>query len=765
MHRTILLVSPHIPPEGGGLEQYVDALASQLTNDHSWRVVIATTGQQRWGVRREQRGAVTVYSLPHLICLANTRLGVTWPFDLRRIIAAERPALINAHAPVPGLADVAAWVAGTVPVVVTYHSGSMHKGDRRFDWLIGLYERFWLPALLRRADAIITSSNFVRDSLLRPFQLKCTTINPGVDTDRFIPSQQRVASCVLFVGSLNRSAGHKGLAPLLDVVRELCGSRPELQLMVVGAGDGRADFEQRCRELGIESHVQFRGRLDGSELVEAYQSATALALPTSNDSFPMVLLEGAACGLPLVAYDVGSIADIVKDQETGYLVQVGDVVSLKERLARILDDPAMARHLGAAGRSMIASGRSWAHVGNQTQAVFEAVSQGRPGNTKTRVAVVAPYYNPKTGGLERYAGMVAGRLHARPDHDVLIVTTHQGRGVKVETVGGITVYRLPTLLTLSNTPIGLSWPFRIRKILKMNHIDLVNAHTPVPFLAETAALASGSRPFVLTYHSGSMAKGRRGIDVFIKAYERFVLPVLLRRADAVVAVSPSVRAEMQQRWGKTCTMVTPGVDIGHFTPGSVPPCRTRPIFLYVGKVDRTASWKGLDHLISAFEIVLARVPSAQLEIVGAGNAIKDFSARVTASGVADHVHFRGPLGGDDLLGAYRAAVALVLPSTAAAESFGMTLIEAMACGTPVIGSDVGGIPYVLGDGEYGLLVPPGDRVALADACLRLLSDEELCRQLSERALERVRTEFSWDSREEQYVQLFSGLVSPPSPSH
>ena len=94
--------------------------------------------------------------------------------------------------------------------------------------------------------------------------------------------------------------------------------------------------------------------------------------------------------------------------------------------------------------------------------------------------------------------------------------------------------------------------------------------------------------------------------------------------------------------------------------------------------------------------------------------------------------------------AYQEASVVVLPSLTEAESFGMTLVEAMACGRPVVGSRVGGIPGVVRDGVDGLLVPPGDAPALAEALRRLLTDEELGATMG--AEGRRAAESTWDWR-------------------
>jgi glycosyltransferase involved in cell wall biosynthesis len=141
--------------------------------------------------------------------------------------------------------------------------------------------------------------------------------------------------------------------------------------------------------------------------------------------------------------------------------------------------------------------------------------------------------------------------------------------------------------------------------------------------------------------------------------------------------------------------------------------------VFVGRLQRTSRWKGVEVLLSAFARMAS--PEARLVLVGDGDDVPALRAQAESLGVADRVAWRGALHDADLVRAYQQAAVVVLPSLTEAESFGMTLVEAMSCGRPVVGSDVGGIPYVVRDGVDGLLVPPGDADALAAALDRLLA--------------------------------------------
>jgi glycosyltransferase involved in cell wall biosynthesis len=379
------------------------------------------------------------------------------------------------------------------------------------------------------------------------------------------------------------------------------------------------------------------------------------------------------------------------------------------------------------------------------------VSGGRPG--RRTVAVVAPYYPPRIGGVERYAERVAAELRDQPDLRPVVITTGPGRRTRVEVRDGVDVVRLPVWLTLSNTPVHPLWFWTVRRILRRYEVEIVNTHAPVPGLADVATLVAGSRPVVSTYHAGSMVKHDGRLDGLLRAYERHVLPRLFARAAAVVAVSRTSLAHAVPG----SQVIPPGVDTGAFTPSTQEWGRT---LLYVGRLDRSSAWKGVDVLLRAFALVAADDPQARLHVVGSGDALDDHRALAAALGVADRTRFSGHVEGADLVAAYQHARALVLPSLTEAESFGMTLIEAMACARPVIASRVGGIPDVVQDGVQGLLVAPGDAAALAAACRTLLADDALCAALGARGRLRAEQAYAWPAQTAAYLDLFRGLLRP-----
>ncbi len=178
----------------------------------------------------------------------------------------------------------------------------------------------------------------------------------------------------------------------------------------------------------------------------------------------------------------------------------------------------------------------------------DAAQQGTP-SRRYVAAIVTPYFAPKIGGLETYALHIAQACQASDDMDVVVITSkEQGARRSVERYDGLTVVRLPRWFRLSNSPVSLWWLWSVRRLFRQYGVDIVNTHSPVPFMADVAVLVAGSRPVVMTYHAGSMRKGANAIDAVIGLYERRVLPMLFGRAAAIVSVSPGLLTGILAPW-------------------------------------------------------------------------------------------------------------------------------------------------------------------------------------------------------------------------
>ncbi|MEG4579723.1 glycosyltransferase family 1 protein [Microcoleus sp. MON1_C5] len=275
---------------------------------------------------------------------------------------------------------------------------------------------------------------------------------------------------------------------------------------------------------------------------------------------------------------------------------------------------------------------------------------------------------------------------------------------------------------------------------------------------------------VHTYHSLAAIKYKSVSTIPMIAKTRLqVEKTLLETADRVVATSPQEKEHMRSLVSSkgNIDIISCGTDTERF--GSIARATARrhlgiapetKVVLYVGRFDRR---KGIETLVRA--VSRSAVPKADLKlIIGGGWRAGESDGKerdrigsiVEELGLSDITSFPGALSRDILPGYYAAADVCVVPSHY--EPFGLVAIEAMACGTPVIASDVGGLKYTVVPQETGLLAPPKNEAAFAEALDRLLADSVWRQQLGHTGRKRVETYFSWNGIGSQLGQLYTQLL-------
>jgi len=333
-----------------------------------------------------------------------------------------------------------------------------------------------------------------------------------------------------------------------------------------------------------------------------------------------------------------------------------------------------------------------------------------------RVRVVQVMATGTNGGAQEHVLNLVRRLD-RAFYDVSVVALSPGSAVRKLQRAGIDV-------TVIDDPDDAIATATLAAHLADVRADVIHNHMyRAEIVGTKAAIALGDaghhRPFVIsTVHSSRI----RPTD------DQEALRRLTPQMDHVIAVSRAIVAKIAEegRTGAPVSLIYNGVDLERYDHQE-PCCTLReeyamaPDAAIVGVVGRLELEKGHPTLLEAWPLVLERVPSAYLLIVGEGSRLDALHQIAREQGVERHVIFTGRR--DDIPAVTAAFDVAVLPSYREAQ--GLTILEAMALSRPVVASDVGGIPEMIEDGRNGLLVPPHDPPALANAIVRLLTSHPL----------------------------------------
>jgi glycosyltransferase involved in cell wall biosynthesis len=362
-----------------------------------------------------------------------------------------------------------------------------------------------------------------------------------------------------------------------------------------------------------------------------------------------------------------------------------------------------------------------------------------------RVLGIGKFYPPEYhGGLESVVTTLNAEL-VRRGVEVTYVVSALGRAGHLDDVGGVRVVRVPTLATVLSQPLTPGLAAAVRREAG----DVVHLHHPNP-LGDVAALGDRDRPLVITHHSDIVRQR------FLRPFYGLPLRRALARARLVAVGSHQLVATSRELRGfeHKARIVPFGIDPTRFE--LTPEIRSRaaalreswgwadaPTVLAVG---RLVGYKGFDRLIRALAPLEAR-----LVMVGTGPA--EARLRSLAGG---RVRFAGRVSDADLVAHYHAADLFCLPSVTIAEAFGIVLLEAMACGRPLVTTTLPtGVSAVNRDGVTGLSVPPGDVGALREAVRALVHDPGRRAAMGEAARRVFAAEYTASRMAERYLSLYA----------
>ncbi len=356
--------------------------------------------------------------------------------------------------------------------------------------------------------------------------------------------------------------------------------------------------------------------------------------------------------------------------------------------------------------------------------------------TRPRVVhVYKDFWPPVLGGIERSINWMVGGLAGEYDFTVLV--NSRTRHTREREWEGVRIIEVGEWGRAFSAPLSPGFPLWLRRL----HADIWHFHLPNPTADVSWLLARPPGRVVATYHS-DIVRQRWALRVYGPLLRAF-----LRRCDAILPTSDRLVANSPflAPLAAKCRPVPLGMPLDPYrrtvdSARAVREIKRRhkgfPLLLFVG---RLRYYKGLQFMVSA----LRSLPNVRFLVIGEGPEGESLARLAKELGVDDRVEFLGERTDAEVAIHLQAADIFVLPSHLPSEAFGLSQVEAMASGTPVVSTDLPtGVPYVNRHGETGLVVPPGDDEALADAIRLLLDDPNRRFQMGENALRRAHEEFS-----------------------
>ncbi|MCE9608424.1 MAG: glycosyltransferase [Planctomycetia bacterium] len=391
------------------------------------------------------------------------------------------------------------------------------------------------------------------------------------------------------------------------------------------------------------------------------------------------------------------------------------------------------------------------------------------------VCHLAKYYPPAAGGIETHVQSLArGQCELGLRVTVLVVNHRDADGNEIfdrpwtatpaieDEDRGVLVLRAPRTCAISKWDFSPKLSRRIRQLQSgQNRVDLLHLHTPNATMTLALWAAGLKVPLVITHHSDVIKQ--RFLAKGLALFERR----LLGKAAKILTDSPPYAAgsaQLQPFLDKVEPLPL-GIDPDPFLSPSEDACKFRdelrrrypgPLWLSVG---RLVYYKGLATAISALTEM-----RGTLLIIGEGPLRQELQSHATKMGLADRVVWLGKSTADELVGAYQAATALLFPSNARSEGFGLVQVEAMASGCPVINTAIpnSGVAWVSPHDETGLTIAMNSPAELAQAANRLERNSDLRNRLSRAGVDRARSLFHYRTMARKSLDLYRKVMDRPS---
>ena len=343
---------------------------------------------------------------------------------------------------------------------------------------------------------------------------------------------------------------------------------------------------------------------------------------------------------------------------------------------------------------------------------------------------------------------VFGRL-ARKGHEVTLLVSGFAGAASTSTSDGMRVHRVGSRYNYNAVA-----PFYYRKHLRRSGFDLfIEDLNKVPIFAPYWA----AQPVVLLVHHlfGGIAFQEESLPVATATWLLERPLAFCYRQAPVVSVSTSTAEDLVARGfrAEQIRVIENGVDIQHYQPDPTQGRFERPTVLYLGRLKR---YKRVDLVVAAFAAIVKTLPDAQLIIAGTGDARDTLAAQIDRLGLSASVTMPGFVDEPEKLRLLRGAWVHVL--TSPKEGWGISNLEAAACGTGTVASDSPGLRDSVRDGVTGFLVPHGDRAALAERIIAILTDPALRDRLGRQARQ-FAEQFTWESAADRMENFLAEVTS------
>lgn len=376
-----------------------------------------------------------------------------------------------------------------------------------------------------------------------------------------------------------------------------------------------------------------------------------------------------------------------------------------------------------------------------------------------KLMMVTPYFYPKTGGLENYAYNMAYGLQKTYGLDIVVVTSnHKKKKDVVETINGMKVYRLAPLFKLSNTPVNPFWHGKIKKIIKNEKPDVINAHSPVPFIADIAARVSSKTPFILTYHAFTIKKTGSPLLNFVISCYSFFERFLFKKAHKIIIVSDVIKTTVAKKFRDKVITIYNSLPSKDITQKNVYPNKKEIKIVFISSLDKSHNWKGLDEILLAIKLLHDKTKNRiTLNIIGDGDDKIRYQKIVKKYKIQKQVKFLGSKTGKEKNSILRnSSIGIIYPKSSN-DAFPTVALEYWANFLPIIVADIIPLNTIFSHKKTAYFVEPKNSKSLSKQITFLINNPSLLQKIAKRGKEELRKKYILEHEVKKFYMLLKGV--------
>ncbi|RJR28271.1 glycosyltransferase family 1 protein [candidate division WWE3 bacterium] len=363
---------------------------------------------------------------------------------------------------------------------------------------------------------------------------------------------------------------------------------------------------------------------------------------------------------------------------------------------------------------------------------------------------------PYIGGVSNHV-LYLSKVLVKKNHRVKVICAKDPNSTLKEAFG-IDIKRLKSWFKITNTNITLFLPIEILK----NDFDIIHTHMPTPWTSDISILLAKllKRKSVITIHN-DMNKSGFLSKLLTELYLHTIFLISLSLVDKIIIVNEGWEKafnntkDLLKNYKYKIVTLPNGVDCDLFKPLGIP--REEKTILFVSILDKYHEFKGLDYLLKAVKIARVDIPDIKLLVVGGGSLRDKYVELSRELNIQNNVQFVGEVGHAELTPFYNRAAVLVLPSINI-EGFGLVLVEALACKTPVIATDIVGISDSILEANCGLIIKTKDSRAIASSICNILQNKKISEEMGNRGRVLVVNKYSWENIASKVESIYKELL-------